>query len=731
MLSKLLFRLRRIELQLPLSIAMLLLGAVLVFAASAYNEVRRDAVETTTQRLAVVSGEVTELFERSFALRLGETQAIADHPAVRALLEGQAEAEARGEAVAVLEAVRASSPLVLGVQLWDAEGRLLLEARKPGGDDEQVWQGGSQAPQASTVPGLGDLHERDGLVWYDLVGVAGEGGSIAGRVVQSRQISSQTGLGGMLPDLVGMQAAFVLGRPGKLWTDMTRIVSEPPLVAVGMLGAREYASADRGRRFGFGQPIGDTGWQLWVEAPRATVLRGPRRFLARIVAIGVAVALLGVVVGWRMSRGVTERLERLRVSANAISGGNYERPALVEGEDELGELAAAFNTMAAHVAESHHRLEHLVDDRTAELRASEERYRTLATTANASIVTGDARGEITYVNPAAEALFGWSVEEAIGQPLAILVPERLREAHTRGLERVLAGEEPRMIGRTSELMALHRDGSELPIELSLASWRQYDGDLSFCAIIQDISARKEDEAALHRYAAELEIANRELEAFTHSASHDLRAPLRAIQAFGGFLLEDSGHLLDERGLEHARRMCAAAGRMRELIDGLLALARASRQELVPETVDLTALAHQVTDELRAATPEREVEVRIAEGLVAHGDSNLLGLLLHNLLGNAWKFTSKTERAEIELAALATGETTYYLKDNGAGFDMQFADQLFQPFRRLHAESEFPGTGMGLSLVHRIVERHRGRVWAESTPGNGATFYFELPRDLGA
>jgi light-regulated signal transduction histidine kinase (bacteriophytochrome) len=264
----------------------------------------------------------------------------------------------------------------------------------------------------------------------------------------------------------------------------------------------------------------------------------------------------------------------------------------------------------------------------------------------------------------------------------------------------------------------------------LASWHQRDGSLAFCGIIQDISARKHDEAALHRYATELETANRELEAFTHSASHDLRAPLRAIQAFGGFLLDDSGHLLDERGLEHARRICAAAERMRELLDALVELSRASTKELVSGKVDLTALAHQVTAELRALNPEREVEVRVADGLVAHGDNNLLGLLLRNLIGNAWKFTSKTERAKIELAALAGAETTYYLKDNGAGFDMQFADQLFQPFRRLHPESEFPGTGIGLSLVHRIVERHRGRAWAESTPGNGATFYFELPRDLG-
>jgi PAS domain S-box-containing protein len=728
MLSKLLFRLRRIELQLPLSIVVLLLGAVLVFAASAYNEVRRDAFETTTQRLAVVAGQVTQLLEQSFALRVAETQAMADHPAVRALLDGRAEAAAPGEALAVLEEVRASSPTILGVQLWDAEGRLLLEANRPSGEDEPPWQG-TLAPKAVTAPGIGDLYERDGLVWYEVLGTAGEGGRIAGRVVQARRISSQTGLGGMLPDLVGMQAAFVLGQPGRLWTDMTRIVSQPTPVAAGMLGAGEYASADRGRLLGFGQPIGETGWQLWVEAPRATVLRGPRRFLARIVTIGVAVALLGVVVGWGMSRVLTRRLDRLRVSANAIAGGNYEGPALVEGVDELGELAAAFNTMAARVAESHQRLEHLVDERTAELRASEEGYRALATTANVSIVTGNALGEITYLNPAAEALFGWSADEARGQPLTVLMPERFREAHTRGFERYLSGGEPRMIGRTAEMVAVRRDGSELPIELSLASWHQRDGSLAFCGILRDISARKQDEAALQRYAADLETANRELEAFTHSASHDLRAPLRAIQAFSGFLLEDSGHLLDERGLEHARRICAAAERMRELIDALVELSRASTKELVSGEVDLTVLAHQVTAELRALSPEREVEVRVADGLVAHGDSNLLGLLLRNLIGNAWKFTSKTERAEIELAPLANGEATYYLKDNGAGFDMQFADQLFQPFRRLHPESEFPGTGIGLSLVHRIVERHGGRAWAESTPGHGATFYFELPRDL--
>jgi len=226
---------------------------------------------------------------------------------------------------------------------------------------------------------------------------------------------------------------------------------------------------------------------------------------------------------------------------------------------------------------------------------------------------------------------------------------------------------------------------------------------------------------------ELERKNQELEAFAYSVSHDLRAPLRAIDGFSQALLEDCADRLDERGREHLGRVRAAARRMSELIDDILELSRVGRAELVRRAVDLTDLARQVVAELRRREPERAVEVIIEERLFALADQRLMRIVLENLLGNAWKFTAGGAAARIELGS-ARGESgvVYTVRDNGAGFDPAFAGKLFRPFSRLHADSEFAGTGIGLATVHRIIDRHGGRVWGEGAVGRGAAFHFTLP-----
>jgi signal transduction histidine kinase len=232
--------------------------------------------------------------------------------------------------------------------------------------------------------------------------------------------------------------------------------------------------------------------------------------------------------------------------------------------------------------------------------------------------------------------------------------------------------------------------------------------------------------ALWRYATDLESANRELEAFSYSVSHDLRAPLRAIHGFSQAVLEDAGPRLDEQGRDHLRRVRAAADRMGLLIDDLLELSRVSRTEMRVEPVDLSQLAHRVAAELRQGHAGRVVEVRIDEGLSAAGDPRLLRLALQNLLDNAWKFTARRPRGTIEVGARNGDERVFFVRDNGAGFDMSYADKLFGVFQRLHTPTEFPGTGVGLAIVQRIVHRHGGRVWAEAVPDRGATFFFTLP-----
>ncbi len=223
-----------------------------------------------------------------------------------------------------------------------------------------------------------------------------------------------------------------------------------------------------------------------------------------------------------------------------------------------------------------------------------------------------------------------------------------------------------------------------------------------------------------------EFAVKELDSFAHSVSHDLRAPLRVVDGFANIVLEDYGDRLDDLGREHLKRIVTAAGRMNSMIDTLLALSRMTSREIERERVDLSQLARELADELRAQDGARRVQFIVAEGQLADGDRTLLRLVLQNLLGNAYKFTAKVPAARIEFGARDQGgQTVYYVRDNGAGFDMRFADKLFGLFQRFHSQNEFPGTGVGLATVQRIVRKHAGRVWAESKPGEGATFYFTL------
>ena len=226
--------------------------------------------------------------------------------------------------------------------------------------------------------------------------------------------------------------------------------------------------------------------------------------------------------------------------------------------------------------------------------------------------------------------------------------------------------------------------------------------------------------------AQLEATNRELEAFSYSVSHDLRSPLRSIDGFSQALLEDYDAVLDDRGRDYLARVRRAAQTMGRLIDDLLELARITRREMVRDSVDLSVLAENVIAELREHDPDRRVIVRIQPELSVIGDEGLLRAALANLLGNAWKFTSKTTDPMIEFGAINTnGDRNFYVRDNGAGFDMNFAAKLFGPFQRLHSANDFEGTGIGLATVQRVVNRHGGRIWAEASVGHGATFFFTL------
>jgi light-regulated signal transduction histidine kinase (bacteriophytochrome) len=283
---------------------------------------------------------------------------------------------------------------------------------------------------------------------------------------------------------------------------------------------------------------------------------------------------------------------------------------------------------------------------------------------------------------------------------------------------------------------LRADGWIIDVEVSAVPFTS-DGQPSALFFLRDITRRFEAENQLRALAAnleqrvsertvELQAANRELTAFCHSVSHDLRAPLRGISGWTRALLEDCSESLGTRGREYVSRVANDAARMWQLIDDLLKLSRVSQAELHTGPVDLSALAIEIVTRLRASAPGRNVQVTIQPGLVATGDPGLLRIVLENLLANSWKFTGTRPEARIEVGdELVDDERVYVVRDNGVGFDMRFAGKLFAPFQRMHSVVEFPGSGVGLATVQRVITRHGGRVWAEAAVNGGTTIRFVL------
>jgi PAS domain S-box-containing protein len=364
--------------------------------------------------------------------------------------------------------------------------------------------------------------------------------------------------------------------------------------------------------------------------------------------------------------------------------------------------------------------------------ASEARLRKLLEFTPDAIVAADRDGRIVLANAQAETMFGYTRAELLAARIETLLPERFRHRHVGHRATYQAAPRTRPMGAGLDLYALRKDGTELPVEISLSPLDTPDGPMVMSAI-RDISERKTIEERIralnrdleHR-VAELNALNRELEAFSYSVSHDLRAPLRGIDGFSQALLEEYEDRLDAEGKDYLRRVRAASQRMGELIDDLLNLSRVTRREMRREAVDLSAVARTVGAQLQKAHPDRRVDLVVAPGLSAEGDPHLLRIVLENLLGNAWKFTGAREQARVEFRAVPhDGTTAYYVRDNGVGFDMAYAGKLFGAFQRLHTVTEFPGTGIGLATVQRIVHRHGGRAWAEGEVDKGATFYFTL------
>jgi len=424
------------------------------------------------------------------------------------------------------------------------------------------------------------------------------------------------------------------------------------------------------------------------------------------VAVGVLAVALGAATGWATLAGL------VAVVADSLILLCYGGAAVRAGRAQLRERAAAELDAQA----SHNQLQKLIDN-----------------TAAVIYMKRIDNGRYLLVNREWERLFKVDRAQVIDMTDQGVFPkelaDQLRENDLWTAEQ----------GRTVQFeeTAQTDRGPRTYVSVKFPVFDSSAEPYAVCGISTDITEWKQAEAEARRLAAELETrvrnrtaeleaSNKELDAFAYTVSHDLRAPLRSLHGFSQALQDDYTDRLDDTGREYLRRLQANVARMGHMIDDLLNLSRSTRVELGRRDVDLGAIADEIAEELAAVDPQRQVTVVVREGLHAHADPQLLRLLLQNLIGNAWKFTGRNTEPVVEVGRCERDDQTFFVvRDNGAGFDMRYADKLFTAFQRLHPAAEFEGTGIGLAIVARIVHRHGGRVFAEAAPDQGASFYFSL------
>lgn len=647
--------------QLGIIVALVVSIGIAAITLFAYIQVRDGALDGARQRLGDVATQLESIFEQSGRARLAALRRVAENPETIRYLR-----RANSDSSSVL--ARLGSLVgdeVSTVELWRSDGSRLTQVgvpRAPVSDSlSSVWRSTADTVRSGVVTPL--RIQADTVRYAVVVSVLDSTGRVAGYIVQRQSVAAATAARNRLSRLLGSDAHVYVGNTsGDVWTDFSTRSPAPPLAVGNDTTLLEYTRPSTDGQLAVVRRMVGLPWLLLVEFPRDVVLSRTNRFLRDAgIAALVLIALVGL-VGWRYLRRVTRPIE--------------------------GALAE-----------------------------SEARFQAILERTPNGVVLVDQQGRMRFVNAETERLFGYTREELLGEFVERLIPQRMADAHRRYREDSTRQLHGRELGTARDLIALRKDGTEFPVIVGLNPVTR-EGELHVVASVIDISARKQAEL-------ELERSNGELQRFAYVASHDLQEPLRTVASYVQLIERRYGDRLDADGKDFMAFIVDGARRMQSMVNDLLTLSRVGERgaDLVPTSAD-EALDRAMRD-LALALSESGATVTRAPLPTVRGDARQLEQLFANLLGNAMKFAG-SHPPRIEITAHRVGpQWAFSVRDHGIGIEPEYFDRIFVIFQRLHSRDEYPGTGIGLALCKKIVERHGGRIWVESELGRGATFNFTL------